>query len=277
MIKSYLINMDRCEGRLIRFEDIASNLGLNVARISAVDGRTLSPSELEAYANPAPRFGQLGPGEIGCFLSHRKAWEAIRQSGDEWAAVFEDDVYLSPDATRLLSDVSWIPPGADIVKLETTLIPVALGALEGDVGFTEVPRTLLGLLSPHGGAGGYLISRNAAHDLLNDPDAVRDPVDEYLFNPFSPVFSKIRVLQLSPAICIQHVILTDDRSDADLNSTIQHERDGKWKMEWESNRPKGFAKIWREVSRPFRQMAKYLAVRYSIGRSGNMGKIVDYR
>ncbi len=277
MIKSYLINLDRSDGRLKRFEGISKNLGLNVVRIPAVDGSKFSSAELEKYVNPAPRFGQLGPGEIGCFLSHRKVWETILQNDDEWAAVFEDDVYLSRDATRLLSDDSWIPPGVDIVKLETTRIPVKLGNIEGEVSFTEVPRKLYPLLSPHGGAGGYLISRKAARDLLNDPETVKDPVDEYLFNPISPVFAKMRILQLTPAICIQHVILTDDRSDESLNSTIQDERDKKWEEEWRRNKPKGFVKLWREVSRPFRQTAKYLVSRFQVSGVSSSGGFVEYK
>lgn len=260
-----------------RFEGIARNLGLIVVRIPAVDGSKFSPAELEKYANPAPRFGQLGPGEIGCFLSHRKVWEAILQNGDEWAAVFEDDVYLSRDTTRLLLDDSWIPPGVDIVKLETTRIPVSLGSIEGEVRFTEVPRKLYPLLSPHGGAGGYLISRKAARDLLNDPETVKDPVDEYMFNPVSPVFAKMRILQMTPAICIQHVILTDDRSDKSLNSTIQDERDEKWEKEWRRNKPKGFVKLWREVSRPFKQTAKYLISRFQVAGVRSSGGYVEYK
>lgn len=277
MIKSYLINLDRSDQRLKRFMGIADSLRLTVVRIPAVDGSRFSLAELKTYENTASRFGPLGPGEIGCFLSHRTAWETILQNDDEWAAVFEDDVYLSQDATTLLDDVSWIPPGADIIKLETTRIPVSLGDLEGEVTFTEVPRKLYPLLSPHGGAGGYLISRNAARLLLSDPETVRDPLDEYLFNPLSAIVKKMSVLQLSPALCIQHVIITDNRSDASLNSTIQHERDKKWQQEWERNRPKGFAKLWREASRPFKQVSDYLGVLSVNRKDSKSGQPVDYR
>lgn len=277
MIKSYLINLDRSEERLKRFEGIAVSLRLTVVRIPAVDGSRFTPAELKTYENSASRFGPLGPGEIGCFLSHRIAWETILQNDDEWAAVFEDDVYLSRDATTLLDDVSWIPQGTDIIKLETTRIPVSLGDQEGEVTFTEIPRKLFPLLSPHGGAGGYLISRHAARELIGDPETVRDPIDEYLFNPVSAVVKKMSVLQLSPALCIQHVIVTENRSDASLNSTIQHERDKKWQQEWERNRPIGFAKLWREASRPFRQISNYLGVP-SVNRKYSYSyKPVDYR
>ncbi|WP_292455937.1 glycosyltransferase family 25 protein [Mesorhizobium sp.] len=33
----------------------------------------------------------LSAGEIGCFLSHRKVWQMVAGSRDEWAFVAEDD------------------------------------------------------------------------------------------------------------------------------------------------------------------------------------------
>jgi len=48
-----------------------------------------------------PRYPfALGPGEIGCFLSHRACWQAIVDQDLDHALIAEDDMAVTPEAWR---------------------------------------------------------------------------------------------------------------------------------------------------------------------------------
>ncbi|MBE2986887.1 glycosyltransferase family 25 protein [Campylobacter sp. RM12920] len=61
---------------------------------SAVDGREMSAKEYFAYADTSLKaYGKLlSPAEIGCALSHAKAYEAFLATDAKLALIFEDDV-----------------------------------------------------------------------------------------------------------------------------------------------------------------------------------------
>ncbi len=95
-------------------------VGVEFERIAAVDGAALPPSVVEDFRQNRAATKPDGwlPGEIGCFLSHFEAWRRIAAHDAPWGAVFEDDIRVSPDLTSLLASADWIPPDADIVRLE---------------------------------------------------------------------------------------------------------------------------------------------------------------
>ena len=139
-----------------------------------------------------------------CFISHRKAWEALLASGDSWAAVLEDDARLHADAARLLANEAWLPKNAALIKIEVNYLRQSRKILTGRPVSVGQGYSLARLLSKHMGTGGYLVSRRGAEFLLG---ATREPtsdIDGILFNPnISPVFSKLRPLQLCPALVAQ--------------------------------------------------------------------------
>ena len=58
-------------------------IGLSVERVSAVDAQAMAPEEIASHVpsvdDPSkvvyPR--ELKPGEVACFLSHRKCWQRL--------------------------------------------------------------------------------------------------------------------------------------------------------------------------------------------------------
>lgn len=72
--------------------------------VEAVDGRdpaqvtgvTIRPGDAHAPAYPFP----LSPGEIGCFLSHRRCWKRILDEGWDHALIVEDDLAIDPARLR---------------------------------------------------------------------------------------------------------------------------------------------------------------------------------
>lgn len=215
MLKSYLINLDRDHERLAHMDAEFGRLGIAYERVPAVDGRLLAGVDLAAHPT-------MTRGEIGNFQTHQHIWDLI--AGDElpYGAVFEDDVFLAPALAGFLADWQWIPPDADIVKLETMLTSVNVDkrARTPKDGFS-LPR----LRSTHWGVAGYIMSARAARALAKQALAPSRPADCVLFEFDEKSPSKLVIYQLDPALCVQHdVIIDSERRGATLRSNIQDER-----------------------------------------------------
>lgn len=205
-MKCYLINLDRSSDRLKWFAGNADALGVDLVRVAAIDGRTIPPAEKQHCLKASSGRYAMGPGEIGCFLSHRAAWLAVSAAPDQWAFVAEDDVHFSSNAKTLFDTSDWFPPDADIVKAEThgqktDVSMVATGHVEG--------YQLRLLRSLHRGSGGYFVNRKAAGRLLELSQNRCEPADELLFNSSLGVADRLKIYQLDPAPCIQDFLLSD--------------------------------------------------------------------
>jgi hypothetical protein len=88
----YAINLDRDRERLDRLSAALDGRGFRTVRIAAVRGSSL-PAAAVAFV---PGAATLGPGTLGCFLSHLRAWEEIAGSGTPAAIVLEDDALPLP-------------------------------------------------------------------------------------------------------------------------------------------------------------------------------------
>lgn len=199
-MKIYVINLDRSKDRLDHITKIFAEQRLDFIRIPAVDGRTLSEEVINSWLPRSICLRQPSPAEIGCFLSHRECLRLIAEGDDDFAAIFEDDVIISNDARFFLRDAAWIPPGTDIVKIETADIKCLIGPEKKIVfdGYQLAP-----LLSKHYCTGGYIISKSCAERLLTNLNHSPGAIDEMLFNPDYGLFQKLVVHQLVPAIVRQ--------------------------------------------------------------------------
>jgi glycosyl transferase family 25 len=201
-IPCYFINLDRALRRREHMEAQARRTGLRLQRISGIDGSALSVEERQCW-NPRTATGrQLTAGEIGCFLSHRKAWQAVAEGSATYAAVFEDDVFLSDDSSAVLQDWRWLPDGTELVKTETFMRKVFL---RGPFHAGPAGRRLARLSYQHYGTGGYILSKRCAAKLLAATETFHVAVDIAMFSPKALVLPNMEVLQLLPAICIQQM------------------------------------------------------------------------
>ena len=192
--------------------------GVELQRVSAIDGAALSAEALEEFrrTHTANLDGWL-PGEIGCFLSHFEAWRRIAAHTDDWAAVFEDDVHVSPDLGPLLVSDDWIPTAADVVRLEANR-PMRLAA--GRPIDAAPGRRVYHALSGTAGAAAYILSRHAAAWIVETKPKLWTAADVFLFKPkISSVARKLRRYQVVPAVCIQEEVL--ERGNARLKSQIK--------------------------------------------------------
>ena len=89
--------------------------------LPAVDGRALTAQQtntvyVRCLHKPMYPF-VLGPGEIGCFLSHRKAWQEISQRKLDAGLVLEDDVSI--DDAQLAKSLELLQ-GANVREMPTS-------------------------------------------------------------------------------------------------------------------------------------------------------------
>ncbi|WP_157020163.1 glycosyltransferase family 25 protein [Mesorhizobium xinjiangense] len=245
-MKIFLINLDRAPERLERMTCVLDELDLAFTRIAATDGRTLSTTELDHWVDRnADR--RLAPGEVACFLSHRRCWQRIVDEGLPYAVVLEDDLHFGLDAELVLGDASWIPPGTDVVKIETKLDPTQIDkAVTAAVG----ERTLHKLRDKHVGGGAYIVSSEGAQRLLQMSQSLSNPVDHFIFNPELASAASLQTFQLVPAVCIQDFVVKDRKGELGLGSDLHEER--------AQRKPRGLAKLWREIKRPFFKFVRFV-------------------
>ena len=114
-LPTHLISLARLPAKRTSVLQRAAEAGLtDVSVFDAVDGRELSPEELQrrgvsTYAGwrlPGSSFRffdrELKWGEVGCALSHVGVWRRVEASSAPAAVVIEDDVVFAPGFAALL-------------------------------------------------------------------------------------------------------------------------------------------------------------------------------
>lgn len=209
MIKSYLINLNKDSDRLDFFREQFERLELSFERIPAVDGRAMTDEEYASFQRARPRDQKKRwlRGQMGCFLSHYQAWEAIASGSDRYGAVFEDDIFVSDGLRRILSDDDWVPQGVDVIRLEPSSNRVRLGRKLTSVEDRDYYR----VLSTSWCAGAYLLSREAARKLVTLAQEHHQPADIMLFSfEDSVLVPTLTIAQCQPAPCIQDKFLNPE-------------------------------------------------------------------
>ncbi|MDY6549758.1 glycosyltransferase family 25 protein [Acinetobacter faecalis] len=185
--------------------------------------------------------------EVACFMSHVSIWDKMINENISHVAIFEDDVILGEDVNQFLSSSDWFRNDWNIVKIEKFNKRVVLSNVDAESPSPE--RKLKKLLSKHYGCAGYILSLNAAKELIayleKNPTLI--PLDHIVFEHFMSV-SKGKILQLNPAICIQDSVLQGSHDN--FPSDLELERRKRMK----ENKKKGLAKVLGEFSRVIQQL-----------------------
>jgi glycosyl transferase family 25 len=195
----YLINLDRAPERFARMDTLLSALDLPFRRIAAVDGKAILPQAMSEIVRAAPGH-EPTPEQVGCFLSHRLAWEAIACGSARYGLILEDDIVFAKNFAALLPRIP-LADGADIIRLEGwpgsvwTKPPVK----KLDLGYA-----LYRLDWDTCGTAAYLISKKCAARLLAAARYYTLPIDNMLFNRMSPLYTGLTTFAAAPAACYQH-------------------------------------------------------------------------
>lgn len=216
----YVINLARRPDRRAFMQQQADRLGLTFDYIDAVDAQ--SPTErLDEIGVRSGPYGRISNGDLACTLSHRKFWRFLLESGEHYAVVLEDDAILSDDCAQFFADSGWIPPDADVVKLERygRLRPIFVDRDSVPAHTRRVGR----FYGKCAGTAGYVVSAAGARMLLAATASVDDPIDQMMFNPGrSRLFGRLAPYVLEPAICEQEQVAVP----SDIRGKRQSSRTG---------------------------------------------------
>jgi len=166
--KVYVINLDRSPERLQTFIQSFGSTGLEIVRVSAVDGSELALPHPD-YDDRRYRLYQgrrvTSMGIIGCYFSHINALRQFLESDEETALICEDDVSAKPELPQVLREVLSLRKHWDFLRLNceftTKNMPVYIPIKKLGFGYRlTVPTYYMP------GAGAYLVNRKAAERMI---------------------------------------------------------------------------------------------------------------
>ncbi|GAB1137542.1 MAG: glycosyltransferase family 25 protein [Shewanella algae] len=120
--KVFVINLARSTERMAHITEQLNRVGVPFERIEGVDGNLLTDEEIE-QVSPAKLvqknyYRALSKGEVGCSLSHKKAWQKIIDDDLDFAFILEDDIYLEDNFSEVVDLMRNLPTKEwDFIKL----------------------------------------------------------------------------------------------------------------------------------------------------------------
>ncbi len=175
-----ILSLDRATERRPQVNKTIATCPLPCTVISAVDGSLLSDAEINrVYRRKlhSPKYiAELRKAEIGCFLSHRKAWQKIATGAADAVLVLEDDMQLQQPQfnSTLQFALENISPG-DYLKFHAGEIHTKATVLK-----SSGPHSLMLPVVAPLGATSQLITREAAQRLLDASVVFDRPVDTFI-------------------------------------------------------------------------------------------------
>lgn len=179
--KCFIIHLKRAKKRKLYVDKIISKLSMKTEIIDAVDGKLLDKATILKYYSKKPLYHPAYPftlnkGEIGCFLSFRKAWKNIVDQNLSAGLIFEDDVSLDLDIFQesLNSGLKWIDKYG-YIQFQVRAIPRNSKILISNdkVHLLQASPTLLR-------CSAQLVSYTTAEKLLEKTEKFDRPVDTLL-------------------------------------------------------------------------------------------------
>lgn len=256
----FYINLERSAARRRHMEKTLKDMATKATRNAAVDGHDLSETQVRAFNPVSGERPLLSASEVGCFLSHRRVWQEILNGSDEWAFVLEDDIGFSDDAKDFLNTTDWLPKEPGLVRIEGFVARKVL--LGNRRRWLNQRRYLSRIHSASLGTAGYAIHRDVAKRLLGFTTACTRSCDRAIMDPQFTKTCRIRYWQLSPGICVQQKKSPQTRflpGDAEL-TIIGDEWSENGRKEKLPVKRRGWAKIRRELTRPFERLSDLFVV-----------------
>jgi glycosyl transferase family 25 len=219
----FVINLDSSTKRLESISARLNELGISFERMPAINGRQLSSETISELTYPHDHFEsrvrftrELTMGEVGCFLSHRKCWEKLIASDQQWALIIEDDVLISNSAPYFMQNSDWIPEGVELCQL-SCLHEREPGRIREQTLPLENGSMLVSPIAPDPlGTQCYVISRKAAQTALNLSQKFMAPVDNFLFSHWFEMSQTYTIWRAAPT-----VVVPDDDIASDIGARLK--------------------------------------------------------
>lgn len=173
---TYIINLKHSVTRREYMEKLLSPYNfLDITFIDAISGRDCSEQELRSMFDYEKSYRILGrkllSSEVGCALSHRKCYETLLESENEYALILEDDISIIRDLHNLSR--------YNLDKVLRTDVPVIL-FLSGDYYYYYKRSEVVSCYDAIG-AYAYVINKSAARIIIRNgkPFTVADYWDVF--------------------------------------------------------------------------------------------------
>ena len=190
-IRYYVINLDRSKRRMKEFEAAFSKTNLKIERIAAIDGKLIDTNSFSNDSICRKEMGRsIQKGEVGCFLSHKKALEKFLSTNSQYAILFEDDAIPNDEFKATIEDLS-----EKFLKYNHSTAAINLGAVDFKYSSKLLPIQDNMLRCAHRFpmlATGVLWTRSGAKTFLEKASSVTMPYDNFLrflFSGTNNVFS----------------------------------------------------------------------------------------
>lgn len=203
----FAINLDRSPQRWAQIQRLFGTMPWPLLRVVAADART--PDEVLSVRGQRLDLAPDGIGwnpyrhrlfslvEEACFASHMLALRAFLATDYKHAVILEDDAVPLDGFVATMQGLLASGIGFDVVKIEGKVqkggrmaVPVR------DLGKAGLVRSF----RPSSGGAGYLVTREAAKQLLDRAGKLLLPVDDYLSNSG---LHGCDVMHLSPWLIVQ--------------------------------------------------------------------------
>ncbi|NLE37279.1 MAG: glycosyltransferase family 25 protein [Pirellulaceae bacterium] len=177
-IQGFIITLDRAVERRPQVDRLRQLCPVRCEAIQAVDGRLLSEAQRREVVRECihrPRYPfRLRDGEVGIFLSHRKAWSEIVAQDLEAGLILEDDVELEPNVFRPGLDLAL----SDLKPMDVIKFPVSRANWFASRRKAR-PRSRAPIVTPLG-ATSLLVGHAAAKRLLELTERFDRPIDTFM-------------------------------------------------------------------------------------------------
>ena len=170
-----VISLVRSPERREKARSELSKTSLNWSFLDAVDGSQLQcpPPEYEPRKVKRLLGFEMTPNEIGCFLSHKKAWQECIKT-DRPTLIFEDDFILLPHFERTLQLLLTEFQDWHLIRLQ------ALARTQHDIVKTIGDISIVKNHEDPLGATAYIIKPEAARILVEHAKEIYEPLDHFL-------------------------------------------------------------------------------------------------
>lgn len=178
-IEALIIHLARATARRGQVDALLAGTPFPARVIAAVDGREMSAAQKAAVVSEQPLFTPkypfaLSDGEVGCFLSHRAAWQAIVDGGLDAGLILEDDLALVTGFDVAVACAAQNVDDLGYVQFQVREIPVDKVVVQGD-NVRIIQPTVTPLRT-----SAQMVSRAAAQKLLELTAQIDRPVDTFL-------------------------------------------------------------------------------------------------
>ncbi|MGU9977118.1 MAG: glycosyltransferase family 25 protein [Candidatus Oxydemutatoraceae bacterium WSBS_2016_MAG_OTU14] len=182
----FLINLKRDEKKRALMRKQLDALSIPYEIIDGVFGQDLSTEYLDKVSDPDKACHYIGraltKAEVGCYLSHLEAMQAIVDSNAPYGVIIEDDVIINCDYIPVLLSIQKLPLDWQIIQLGNAFNGHKCVHWFRKKHALANGYSLSSLLPRSWGTQAYLITKELCQRILSEPYPIFCPIDHCLFD-----------------------------------------------------------------------------------------------